>query len=196
MTLQTVSAQTRQPSVREALQILLIGEDTAFRNQISGHLRAELGHPNILFLASKEQLDTLPDETPCDLCVIADTGDAVNCLETVDRVRRRRPDCLLLLLLEMADERLAAEATRHGVDRYIIRTAAYAPRLRAMISEMIRSAARQHRTVSSLQTSARQFQDLVENSVQGILIFQGETAVYANAALARILGYRNSREVL
>ncbi|MGA8262597.1 MAG: EAL domain-containing protein, partial [Arenicellales bacterium] len=42
----------------------------------------------------------------------------------------------------------------------------------------------------------RQFQDLVENSVQGILIFQGETAVYANAALARILGYRNSREVL
>lgn len=188
-------AQIQASYAGEDIRILLVGDDPTTREEISGHLRAEVHNLQILPVASVDVLENLSDPLPCDLCVLA-TRTPAECLDVVDRIHRRRPDCPLLLLLDMEDEQVAAEATRRGADRYIIRTPYYGPRLRAAVSDVIGSPGRHREAVDSLRPNAQQFRDLVESAAQGMLVEVDEKLVYANAALAAILGCDGPEELL
>lgn len=192
---QLMVEQTQQPLKAAEIRICLIGEDPAARAEIGEHLQAELPGAVIVGVASGEDLDAVLGNRSCGLCVIA-SREPRDCLRAAERMRRRQPGCPLLLLLELRNEQLAADATRLGVDRYIIRTPSYGPRLRAAVADMISAAAKYRETVHTLESSARQFQNLVENSAQGILVEVDGAPIYANRALARIFGYDDPQELL
>lgn len=176
-------------------RILLIGEDTRARGEIDEHVHAEFRQAVVVGLASVDQLDRLPDERSYDLGIVA-LASRAGCLDAVERLRRRQPGCPLLLVLEMDGEEIAAEASRCEGVAYILKTPHYEPRLRALVASLVRSGTTHSDTMTSLRTSAQQFHDLVRNSAQGILIQVDEQLVYANPAVARILGYDDPEALL
>jgi PAS domain S-box-containing protein len=52
------------------------------------------------------------------------------------------------------------------------------------------------RAEQALRDSELRFRSLVEGSIQGIAVFRGHRAVFANSAFARIAGYRRPEEIL
>lgn len=192
--------QTHTPPRAETSPVFLIAEDSAAREEIHGYLQAEARSPGVTTLASLDELRRLPTGIACSLCIICDDGGLVY-REVLAQVQSRQPGCPVLLVLEVENEGRAAEATRLGFDGYILRTSGYGERLQAAVGAMIRSesetsSAGYRDNFRALESSARQFKELVENAAEGILIHVDEAPVYVNAALAGVLGYDRREDIL
>lgn len=193
-------AQIDRPAEAEDPPILLIANDDAARREIHARLCAAFDEPVISCLESVDELRYLADDYTCSLCIVCDDRRG-GYREALERVRHREPDCPVLLVLELENERIAAQATREGVSDYIIRTSGYGERLQEAARSMVRSAGEQasagyRENFRALEVNARQFRELVENAVEGILIHVDEVPVYANRALVGILGYARRDDIL
>lgn len=180
--------------------VFLIAQNPDAVQEICGYLRAEVTEPGVSRLASVDELRRLPAAHVCSICIVCD-GGGVDYMEVLEQVRRRQPGCPVLLILEVENEGRAAEAIHLGVDGYILKTSGYGERLQAAVSAMIRSvsetsSAGYKETFRAMETSAKQFKELVENAAEGILIHVEEVPVYVNTALVRILGYDRREDVL
>ena len=71
---------------------------------------------------------------------------------------------------------------------------------RRRVEELASSQATLERTIEhrnrELSTSSTQYQELMDSSVQGLLVHDGRDILYANMALARVLGYASPMDVL
>lgn len=193
-------APTHSPFRDEQPFIALIAEDNPATREICGYLRAELPDAAVSSLDSADALGLMPVDRSCSLCIVCDEGRNT-CLEALDRVRVHRPECPILLILELENEGIAAQAMRRGVNNYILKTSGYGNRLQAAVSTMIgsdgdRSSAGYLENFHALEVNARQFRELVENAAEGILIHVDETPAYVNNALVGILGYQRREDVL
>jgi len=192
--------QIDRPAETEDPPILLIAEDDAARREIHACLRAAFDEPVISCLESVQELRYLRDDYTCSVCIVCDDRRG-GYREALVRVRHREPDCPVLLIVELEDERIAAQATREGVSDYVIRTSGYGERLQKAVRSMIRSAGGQAsagycENFRALEVNARQFRELVENAAEGILIHVDEVPAYANRALAGILGHARREDIL
>jgi len=188
-------SQIQQPSFRGAPRVLLIGEDARVVAEIAGLVHDEFQQAVVSGIVSAERLGARERDDTYDLCVVA-TESQPRCLSAVEWMRRHQRQCPLLLVLGFDQEELAAEVTRLGVEDYVLKTPHYQPRLRAVVSDLIHSRRKLSQTPDSPMISAQQFRDVVENSAQGILIQVDDRPVYANAALARMLGHTDPKELL
>lgn len=192
--------QTHSFSRAEDPSILLISDDFAARREIYGHLHAEFRNPVVSCINSVKELGQLPVDHGCSLCIVCDDGRK-GYLEALERIREQQLECPILLMLELENEKLAAEATRRGVNEYIIKTSGYGERLRAAVSAMVcaageYSSAGYRENFRALEVNAKQFRELVENAVEGILIHVDEQPAYVNTALVRLLGYDRREDLL
>lgn len=193
-------APIHSPFRAEQPFIALIAKDNPATREICGYLRAELPDAMVSKLDSAEAFGQMPADRICSLCIVCDHGGNT-CLEALKRVRVHRPECPILLVLELENEELAAAAMRRGVNGYILKTSGYGSRLQAAVSAIVRSegessSAGYRENFHALEVNARQFRELVENAAEGILIHVDETPAYVNNALVRILGHQRREDIL
>lgn len=190
-----------QTSVHEeGLPVLLIASDAGTRQEVCGYLHTGLRNPTVRCLGSADELHLLPDGQAWSLCLVMD-DDRTGYLTVLEQIRSRDPGCPVLLMLEPGNEDRAEQARRRGIDDCIVRTDGYGERLQSAVKELIRASGERSSpgykdNFRALQTSARQFQELVENAAEGILIHAEDKPVYVNPALVRILGYDRREDVL
>ena len=91
--------------------------------------------------------------------------------------------------------RLAAdiESTRGPVIRTDSERRDEVGRLAASFIEMRRNL---DESFDAIQTSEHRFRNLVEGSIQGILVFDDDEILFANSALAKMLGFNDPKEVM
>ncbi|HSH42033.1 MAG TPA: EAL domain-containing protein [Arenicellales bacterium] len=192
--------QQVDPPRAEDPSILLISDDPAMRREIHEHLHREFRSPVVSSLGNVADLSALPPDQVFSFCIVCDSP-GMNSLEVLTRMRDRYLACPVLLMLEPANERLAAEATRRGFTDYIIRTSGYGERLRAKASAIVQSGGEAasvgyRDNFRALEINARQFRDLVENAAEGILIHVDEKPVYVNDTLVSLLGFDHRDQIL
>jgi len=104
-------------------------------------------------------------------------------LEALQLARKLGPNVPFVVVTEAADEEGVLACLRAGADDYVVR-----PHL-ARLPAALTAALDRRRLHSERRQLEETYRTLVENSLQGLAIFQQQRIVYANAEFARLVGY-------
>lgn len=113
-------------------------------------------------------------------------------LATFTQTKASAGRAAIVLLISQHDERLAIVAVRQGAQEYVIKGKADSWQLDRAIGHAIE----RQRIDEELRANERSYRGLVENSIQGILIHANGVVRLANRALARLLGYDWTNELV
>lgn len=104
-------------------------------------------------------------------------------LEALQLARKLGPPVPFIVATGAIDEDTATACIRAGVDDYVIKDRLV--RLPAAIKAVLE----RHRVRTARRQAEEGFRSLVENAIQGLVIFQGTRIAYVNQAFARITGF-------
>lgn len=104
-------------------------------------------------------------------------------LEALQLARKLGPNVPFVVVTEAADEDSVLACLRAGADDYVVR-----PHL-ARLPAVLTAALDRRRLHSERRQLEETYRTLVENSLQGLAIFQQQKIVYVNAEFARLVGY-------
>ncbi len=121
-------------------------------------------------------------------CIVSDYEmPGQNGIEFLQTVRERYPDLPFLLFTGKGSEEIASDAISAGVTDYLQKgggTDQY-----TVLANRIRNAVEKYWIEHELDTTRRQYQQIVEQNLVGIYIIQDGEFVYVNPKLAEIHGY-------
>ena len=103
-------------------------------------------------------------------------------LETFVRAHAEAPTAPIVVLTGLADEALAARAVRDGAQDYLVKGRVNGQ----LLYQSIRFAVERYAVTDRLQRSEARYRNLVEGSIQGILICVDGVVRFANHAVAEI----------
>lgn len=104
-------------------------------------------------------------------------------LDALHLARKLGPNIPFVVVTEAADEDAVLACLRAGADDYVV-----LPHL-ARLPAALTAALDRRRLHSERRQLEETYRTLVENSLQGLAIFQQQRIVYANAEFARLVGY-------
>ncbi len=113
-------------------------------------------------------------------------------LGTFDRAFAEAPHAPIVVLTGLGDEAAAARAVRQGAQDYLIKGQVSGP----VLYRSIRYAVERHAADTALRRSEARYRNLVEGSIQGILIQIGGTIQLANNAVIGLLGYAGAADLI
>jgi two-component system, cell cycle sensor histidine kinase and response regulator CckA len=186
----TVVMNTQQTAL---LNVLLVEDNPVDARLITALLRApsvalRCGHVTRL----AEALDRLKTSEPPDV-ILLDLNLEDSCgYETFACMRQAAPHAAILVLSGSDDEELAIRTVREGAQDYLVKGSFDGKLLlRAILYALERK-----RSEEALRQSETTVRAIFENSLDGIVIFEGESGICleANAAAAALVGV--SREEL
>jgi len=112
-------------------------------------------------------------------------------VNTVDRLRRSAPDMPILVISGIDDEDVIFEAMQRGAQDYLVKGQSV-PHL---LARSILYAVQRKQAENALRESEERYRLLVESSIQGIGVSEGQKVVFANRALLDIFGYNTLEEI-
>jgi len=180
----------------QGIRVLLVEGPRAAAHPLHQAL-ARLGQPYILERAADSaELQVRLAEAPWDAVLAdADLPEAPP-LELLRIVRLADPFLPVLLLADTLETARAVEAMRHGAADILL--AGEWHRLpEALAQALAQAEARRTEgaTQGVLADSERRLRDLIEGSIEGIMIRGPERALFANQALADIFGYDSPEQI-
>ncbi|MFB6218515.1 MAG: response regulator [Halobacteriaceae archaeon] len=120
-------------------------------------------------------------------CVVSDYRmPEMDGLELLDAVRDDHGDLPFVLFTGQGSEEIASEAISRGVTDYLQKGGGSDQY--ALLANRIRNAVERVRAGRALEASERRYRELVENSPNAVAVFRDEEIVYANDAMAELLG--------
>ncbi|HZD92675.1 MAG TPA: response regulator [Candidatus Sulfotelmatobacter sp.] len=180
----TVLINSRQTAL---MNVLLVEDSPIDAGMIRALLRApsamlQCGHVTRL----AEALERLNSDEPLDVVLLDLNLDDSCGYETFDRVRHAAPKAAIVVLSGSDDEELAIRTVREGAQDYLVK-GTFDGRL---LLRAIRYAIERKRSEEALRQSETTVRAIFENSLDGIVIFEGSTGICfeANAAAAALLG--------
>jgi PAS domain S-box-containing protein len=175
------------------LNVLLVEDNPVDARMIAALLRTPLatlrcGHVTRL----REALERLRIAGPVDVILLDLNLDDSCGYETFDRVRQAAPHAAILVLSGSDDEELAIRTVREGAQDYLVKGSFDGK----LLLRAIRYAMERKRSEEALRQSETTVRAIFENSLDAIVIFEGQSGICseANAAAAALLGV--SREAL
>jgi len=179
----TVLVDGRQTAL---MNVLLVEDNPVDARMIRALLRApsaalRCGHVTRL----SDALERLGLEEPDVVLLDLNLDDSCG-YETFDRVRQAAPRAAILVLSGSDDEELAIRTVREGAQDYLVK-GSFDGRL---LVRAIRYAVERRRSEEALRQSETTVRAIFENSLDGIVIFDGESGLCseANAAAAALVG--------
>lgn len=164
---------------KESLNVLLI-EDNPGDTRLIQELLTEAHHPSFTVACTNRLSEGLSHlvEDEIDVVLLDLSLPDSQGFGTFSAVQDQRPQVPIIVLTALDDEKLAARAMRDGAQDYLVKGQVDA-------NVLVRSI----RYAIERKGSERAYRSLVEHSLQGLVILQGHTVVFANQAITGILGY-------
>jgi two-component system, cell cycle sensor histidine kinase and response regulator CckA len=168
------------------LNVLLVEDNPVDARMIAALLRtplAALRCSHVTRLA--EALDWLRAAEPHVILLDLNLDDSCG-YETFDRVRQAAPHAAILVLSGSDDEELAIRTVREGAQDYLVKGSFDGK----LLLRAIRYAIERKRAEEALRQSETTVRAIFENSLDGIVIFEGGSGICseANAAAAALVG--------
>src|ERR1700727_3625246 len=167
------------------LQVLLVEDNAVDATLITGLLRspsAALQCRHVTHLA--EALNRLESDPPDVVLLDLNLEDSAG-YETFFRVQQAASRSAILVLSGSDDEELAIRTVREGAQDYLVK-GSFDGRL---LLRSIRYAVERKRSEEALRNSQETVRAIFENSLDGIVIFEGNgVCMEANAAAATLVG--------
>jgi two-component system cell cycle sensor histidine kinase/response regulator CckA len=169
------------------MNVLLVEDNPVDARMIRGLLRApsaSLRCDHVTRLA--EALERLNMVDPPDVVLLDLNLDDSSGYETFDRLRQAAPRTAVLVLSGSDDEELAIRTVREGAQDYLVK-GSFDGRL---LLRAIRYAVERKRSEEALRQSETTVRAIFENSLDGIVIFDGGSGICseANTAAADLVG--------
>ncbi len=171
----------------EPIRVVHVDSDPDFLEVVAEHLESE----NEALAVEGETdpqaaLDRL-EQKAVD-CVLSDHRPAgIDGLAFLEGVRERNPEMPFILYTSHGSEEIASEAISAGVTEYMQKetgTDQY-----AVLANTIANAVEHTRTEAALQESQQRYRTVVEQSHDGIFIYQDGTFEFVNERFCAIAGY-------
>ena len=190
---------TSEIAVPERVSSLLLVEDDAGHVELivrafaKHNAAAQVRVAQSLEAAREMVLETAPDLAIVDFLLPDGRGIDLLSTQTEDT---RYP---VVILTAHGDEREAVEALKAGALNYVVKSESTfweVPHVAdAALREWRHLEQRLHAEKALIESEAR-FRNLIEGSIQGIMIARGWKALFANQAFADILGYDSPEQVV
>ncbi len=175
------------------LQILLI-EDSEADARLIEHTLLRSGVPGVFRRVDRQDAIEAALRTPIDVLLCDYSIPGVDALETIELVRRERPDVPVIVVSGSIGEELAVGAMRAGAEDYLLKDRL--ERLGLAVRQALerRQLRREHRRVEEM---ARLLLRSVEATRQGVALLDARhparPIIFANIAFAAITG-RSAKE--
>ncbi len=175
--------------MRQPIWVLHVDDEPEFTDVVGTFLEREEDRIRVrTATGATEALDRLADE-PFD-CVVSDYDmPGQNGIEFLETVRETYPDLPFILYTGKGSEEIASDAISAGVTDYLEKgsgTSQY-----TVLANRIENLVAQFRAESSLETTRRRYQRLIEESSDVFAILDGEGRFkYLSPSVERVLGYR------
>jgi two-component system, cell cycle sensor histidine kinase and response regulator CckA len=113
-------------------------------------------------------------------------------MSTFLRARAEASQAPIVVLTGLADEEVAARAVREGAQDYLVKAEVDGP----LLYRSIRYAVERHAADEAIRRSEALYRNLVEGSIQGVMIHVDGLIKRANQALASMLGLERADDLL
>ena len=177
-------------------RILIIDDDRDFAESL-GEVFESLGHQTA-FASNREEvrqglLSYRPDMAIIDVRLGQEDG-----IEVIPIVRRALPDALCIVVTAFADMDIAVRALRAGAYDFLHKPLRM-PELTMLLQHSlarIRLQRERKEALERLEENEQRLRNLVEGSLQGIMVIERGRPVFANPTMAGIFGYESLDELL
>jgi len=173
----------------ERLRLCCIAPQQSIAPRLFRRLRRAGEEADVAIASTCEQALDICREAPDRAFVVLHKPGEVEAPEVAERLRRRAPDGVVVVVVEKADQAAGRAAMRHGADALI-----YADRLDAL-GDAVRSARRRverETEVRRLREVEARHRLLLEDSPAATLVVQDDRVVAFGAAAMRLLGDRRA----
>lgn len=176
-----------------SLRILLINDQSDERVLMRTELRREFPDLQVEEVADPEALPRIVERNDFDLAIAAYSLPGVDGLSVLRRLKAKRPEWPVILLIEPENEELAKEAMKNGLDDYVVKSSRHFFHLAATIRSTWEKVQERQAIKGAEERYLRLFDDLPVGFYR--TTSEGKI-VYANRALAELLGFSNPEEVM
>ncbi len=176
----------------DPVRVLYIDDYEADGQLVREVLEREGARFKLTQAANRQEFEARLDSADFDLVLSDFNLLGFRDFQLLETVRQSRPETPVVIVTGSGSKESAVEAIRRGAADYVIKTPEDIRRLPHALLAVLEA---QHlrtersRTEQDLQTSENNYRILVENSQQGIAVFQEGKIVFANPALAALLGF-------
>jgi len=187
---------TQGSSPEESRHLLIVDDDPDFADSLEDFLLPfgyEIDTVYDLESALKAVLDTEAQVILLDVRVGHERGT-----DLIPIIRMERPDAVFVVMTAFADTDTAIEALQKGADDYL-RKPLNLDVLTTTLERCFKNIQlRKDKELAqeALKASEIRFRNLIEGSLQGIMIHKDFKPVFANQALADLFGFKNPKEML
>jgi len=179
--------------MEESLNILLVDDSPDDRALVIRQLSREFPEPRFCNVSDFAQLTQALQNGPWDLAVTDNELRWTDGLTILTAVKRRWPDCAVIMFAASGNEELAVQAMRAGLDDYVLKLPKHYPRL-AAAAHLSLERAKQRRRLRETETRYRGLFDRVPLGV--FCVGSDGRIIEANLALVEMLGYPDRRTLL
>ncbi|MFW6017414.1 MAG: PAS domain S-box protein [Halapricum sp.] len=174
----------------EPIRVLHVDSDGDLLAVVAEHLESESATLAVEGETDQETALERLDRAAID-CVVSDHRPAgIDGLELLERVRERDPEIPFILYTSHGSEEIASEAISAGVTEYMRKetgTDQY-----AVLANTIVNSVEHVRAEAALRESEQRYRTVVEQSHDGIFIYQDGVFEFVNERFCEITGYEES----
>ena len=175
----------------DEIRVLHVDGDPSFLEVVATYLEKEDAGLTVVTAASAPEALDLLAEGAID-CVVSEYElPGTDGLSFLESIREDRPELPFVLYTGHGSEAVASEAISAGVTDYVQKetgTDQY-----AVLANVIRNAVEHRQAEAALEESERRYRTLVEQSHDGIYIYQGDSFLLVNDRVCEITGYDRER---
>ena len=179
-------------TVAAELKVLLVEDNPADARLVREMLK-DAHHPVTLTHANRlrDALECLRTQGFSAILLDLNLPDSEG-MNTFLRARAEAAQAPIVVLTGLADEEVAARAVREGAQDYLVKAEVDGP----LLYRSIRYAVERHASDEAIRRSEALYRNLVEGSIQGVMIHVDGVIRLANQALATMLGFERADDLI
>ncbi|MDE3244316.1 MAG: PAS domain S-box protein, partial [Nitrospirota bacterium] len=179
--------------MNDAPHILLVDDDALIRRMAGDLLRQELPHARIDEVDSLSGLQQALEAGGFNLAITDYQLGWTDGLTVLREVKRRYPDCPVVMFTGTGSEEIAVEAMKAGLEDYVLKSPHHIGRLTAAVHSVLAQAEQRRQLKESEARQRSLLHDVLGTSAVGLFILDAEfRVVWVNEAMERCFGLRRA----